>query len=101
MSRIISKKHLKDFWENNRDAEKPLKQWMLIMEPFCWNSPDEITRHIANSRAIKDNRIIFKIGGNKYRLIVKVHYYADVVYIKFIGTHEEYDRIDAERVDRY
>lgn len=98
--RIIKIKTLKDFWEKKDygDAESPLRYWYSNVKKELWNSPSDIKDKYKNASFIANNRIVFNIHGNKYRLIVKVNYSAKIIYIRFIGTHKEYDQINASEV---
>ena len=95
---IISKKKLRIFWEipRYRDAEQPLKAWYAEANQAIWRSPADVKRQFRSASILHDNRIVFNIAGNKYRLVVKIHYNTGVVYIRFIGTHADYDRINVE-----
>lgn len=99
--RVIARATLREFWTAHTDAEQPLKAWLADAEKSEWNSPNDITANYANTSILGDSRVCFNIKGNHYRLIVKVLYQAQVVYIKFVGTHAEYDRVDAETVALY
>lgn len=97
---IIARRTLREFWSRHRRAEAPLRTWYKIVSAASWTSPADIKAMFgANVDFVGDNRVIFDIGGNKYRLIVRVAYapYYRVL-IKFIGTHDEYDKIDPETV---
>lgn len=94
--RVISVKKLRDFWETHRDAEGALRAWFGEAETAQWQTPQEVLSAYNGADVLPDNRIVFNIKGNRYRLIVKIHYNTGVVYIRFVGTHAEYDRIDAE-----
>lgn len=98
--RIISKRILKEFWEDTRfnDSEQSLKTWHAITKSANWNKPQEIKDQFRSASFIGDNRAVFNIAGNKYRLIVKFNYPYQIAYIRFIGTHARYDEIDAEKV---
>jgi len=96
--RVISKKKLTDFWKRHPDAEQQLRAWHADAKASKWRTPLEIERVYANARCIRGNRAIFNIKGNKYRLIVKIHYDRGFVYVRFIGTHSEYDNIDATKI---
>jgi len=96
---IIARRTLRLFWERQPPAEGPLKAWFAAVTQADWNGPADVKRGFSTTvDFIGDNRIIFDIGGNKYRLIVHVSYRFRRVLIKFVGTHAEYDRIDPERV---
>lgn len=96
--RIISKRTLRDFWEAHPDSEQALKAWHADVLHSTWKRPIDITRIYATARPIKNERVVFEIKGNQYRLIVRVNYQRGLVFIRFIGTHAQYDRIDAETV---
>lgn len=97
---ILALKTLRDFWTKYLDAEKPLRTWYKLVSSARWTKPNEIKVAFgANVDFVGDNRVIFDIGGNKYRLVVRVVY--DPFYrvmIKFVGTHKDYDSIDPETV---
>ena len=78
-----------------------MKAWFADAEKAQWQSPNEITANYANTSVLGNSRVCFNIKGNRYRLIVKVIYKAQVVYIKFIGTHAEYDKINADEGSLY
>jgi mRNA interferase HigB len=96
--RIISRKALKDFWACHTQAEKPLKNWFEEASQATWKTSQDIKTLYRSADFVLGNRVIFNIGGNKYRLIVKINYSYGVVYIRFIGTHTEYDKINAETI---
>lgn len=96
--RIIARGTLRDFWEAHKDAEQPLKAWFKEVEAADWQSPHDVKAVYGNASVIRDNRVVFNIGGNKYRLIVKFNYPYRFGFIRFIGTHEQYDAIDAESI---
>lgn len=96
---IIAKRTLRQFWERYSRAEVPLKNWYQVVDKASWNTPADVKRMFgATVDFIGDNRLIFDIGGNKYRLVVHVAYVFKRVLIKFVGTHAEYDAIDPETV---
>ena len=96
--RIISKKPLREFWEQFPDAEQPLKTWHSLVRSARWDSPADIKAQFRNASLVGGNRVVFNIAGNKYRLIVKINYVTKTVFVRFIGTHQEYDKIDPEVV---
>jgi mRNA interferase HigB len=98
--RIIAKRTLRDFWEQpaHRDAEQPLKAWYAEATNATWRTPADIKAFYRQASIVGDNRVVFNVAGNKYRLAVKFHYNTGVGYVRFVGTHEEYDRIDVEMV---
>ncbi len=89
---------MREFWEREPRAEMPLKTWYALVTHAEWTSPADVKAAFRSADFVADNRVIFNIGGNKYRLIVRVSYEYRRVLIKFVGTHAEYDRIDAATV---
>ena len=96
--RVISKKIVRDFWEIHHDCEEQLKAWYNEAEKEDWSSPHDIKREYPSVSVLRDNRVVFNIKGNKYRLIVRINYGYRIVWIRFIGTHEEYNKINAETI---
>lgn len=98
--RIISRKTLRLFWEKSQyaDAEQALKAWFREASNADWGAPAEIKAAFGTASIVGNNRVVFNICGNKYRLIVKVNYAYRVMYIRFVGTHSQYDRINVEKV---
>jgi mRNA interferase HigB len=97
--RIIAKRTLVEFWESGHgDAEQPLKAWHAMVKAAAWSDPAEIKAKFSTASFLANNRVVFNIGGNKYRLVVKVEYAIKAVYIRFIGSHAEYDKIDASKI---
>lgn len=94
--RIISRKCLKNFWEKHPQAEQPLKAWFEETKCSEWKIPNDIRLLYRSADFLPKNRVIFNIAGNKFRLIVQINYDYGIIYIRFIGTHAEYDKIDAE-----
>lgn len=94
--RIISRKALVDFWAQPdfADAEEPLKAWYNEAKHATWQTPQDIKDKYGTASIVANNRVVFNIHGNKYRLVVAVKYEFSIIYIRFVGTHEEYDRID-------
>lgn len=97
--RIIAKKYLVKFWELHGDSEQPLKAWYGEAVNANWQSPQEIKDQYRNASFIAKNRVVFNIKGNDYRLIVAIAYRFGALYIKFIGTHAEYDRVNAKTIE--
>ena len=95
---VISRKKLSEFWGSHRDVEEYLKAWFAEAEQTIWHSPEDIKKHYPSADILKDNRVVFNIKGNHYRLVVKIQYHVGIVYIRFVGTHPEYDKIDAEKI---
>ncbi len=97
--RVIAVKNLRDFWEIHADAEAPLKAWLDEAKAAVWQSPADIKARYATASILKGRRVVFNIKGNDYRLIAAVAYQYEAVYIKFVGTHKQYDAINAETVE--
>ena len=95
---IIARSTLRNFWEKYSNAEQPLKAWFYEASRPQWKNPSEIKSLYRNASIIANNRVVFNIKGNDYRLIVHVRYDIGIVFIRFIGTHEEYDKIDAATI---
>jgi mRNA interferase HigB len=96
--RVIAKKTLRDFWQKHADSAEQLKTWYKEASKANWKSPFDIKAEYANASILKSGRVIFNICGNKYRLIVEINYIRQWVFIRFIGTHTEYDKVDAEKI---
>ena len=96
---VLSLGRLRDFWTQYPDAEKPLRAWYKIVRAATWSNFAEARATFGSADAVGDNRVIFNVGGNKYRLVARIAYgpYYRVM-IKFVGTHEAYDRINPETV---
>ena len=98
MERIFSKSTLRAFWEIHVDAEQYLKTWYETVKNADWKTPTEVKQTYANASILKNNRIVFNIKGNSYRLIAKFNFEKQWLFIRFIGTHNEYDKIDANTI---
>ena len=98
--RVIAKSTLKKFWEQPGcgDAQGPLESWHEEAVKATWTSPQQVKNQYANASICGNHRVVFNIGGNKYRLVVEMQYRATIAWVKFIGTHAQYDRIDVENV---
>jgi mRNA interferase HigB len=96
--RIIAKSTLREFWARHPDAEEPLLAWYREVKQEDWDTPAKVKEKYRSASIVGGNRVVFNIKGNDYRLVVKINYPYRVVYIRFVGTHAEYDRIDVEEV---
>ena len=96
--RIFSKRTLREYWERHPDVEGPLENWYHTTRTADWDTPDKVKARYADASIIPRNRVVFNIKGNDYRLVVRVDYASRMVFIRFIGTHAEYDRINAAEV---
>lgn len=95
---IIKRKTLIEFYQQpgHEDAKKALEAWFHEVKYAQWSSPAEIKAKYGSASILKENRVVFNIAGNKYRLVVRINYDSKTVFIRFIGTHKEYDKINAE-----
>lgn len=96
--RVIAKKTLREFWMKHSDCEQQLKAWYREAEEAKWKGPNEIKRDYPSASFLADNRVVFNIKGNIYRLIVKINFAYGMVWIRFVGTHAQYDKIDATTI---
>jgi len=95
---IVSRKILREFWERHPDARQPLQAWFADVKRAHWTGPKEIKAIYHNASFLAGNRVVFNIKGNSYRIIVVIQYKLGNIYIRFVGTHQEYDRVDAETI---
>ena len=96
--RIISRKALREFWERFPDSEEPLLAWYREVEKEDWDTPAKVKEKYRSASIVGNKRVVFNIKGNDYRLVVSINYPYRVVYIRFVGTHAEYNGIDVEEV---
>lgn len=96
--RIISRRTLREYWQTHPDAKQPLQAWYTNVKRADWKTPNDVKVSYRNASFVANNRVIFNIKGNSYRLVVAINYKYRIVYIRFIGTHQEYDRIQASTV---
>jgi mRNA interferase HigB len=98
--RIIAVGTLRDFWSHagRGDAEQRLRTWVHIVKAADWSRPTDVKEMFRSADILPNGRVIFDIGGNKYRLVAAVHYRGKRVFVRFIGTHREYDDIDARTI---
>jgi len=96
--RIFAKKILRGFWEKYSDSEEQLKTWYKEANSAKWNNPNDVKNEYPKASILKSGRVVFNICGNKYRLITLVNYQRQWVFIRFVGTHYEYDNIDADKI---
>jgi len=97
--RIIAKSTLETFWKEYSDSEQALRSWYREAKKAVWGSPSKIKEQYRSASILKMSRVVFNIAGNKYRLLVEVLYPIGVIYVKFVGTHKQYDAIIAEDYD--
>ena len=99
--RVIALSTLKRFWEDNpeyRDVAEQAKAWYRHVIKADWSGPVDVKSDFRHASILKDGRAVFNLAGNKYRLVVWINYHYRVVYIRFIGTHQQYDKIDAQSI---
>jgi len=98
--KIISRSMLREHWErpDRADSEQPLRAWLKEAESAEWKTPQDVKDKFKSASIIGDNRVVFNIAGNKYRLVVHIRYSTLTALTKFVGTHKEYDAIDAEKI---
>ena len=96
--RVIAKKILRDFWVKHNDCEQQLKSWYQEASSAEWKNSNEIKLAYQTASIIGDNRVVFNIKGNTYRLIIKLNFDYQMIWIRFIGTHAEYDKINAKTI---
>jgi len=102
--RVIAKRALREFWESSsryRDAKGPLEAWHSECQKAKWKTPQELKGQYRSASILRNNRVVFNIAGNKYRLVVSVDYGRQAVFVKFVGTHAQYNEIDAEFYNAY
>lgn len=97
--RIIAIGCLKSFWERYPEVEQPLRSWIDEVKNAEWAMPSDIKRLYSTASVLKGRRVVFNIKGNEYRLVVAIAYQYQSIYIKFIGTHRQYDAVDANSVE--
>lgn len=96
--RVIAKRTLRTFWSKHKDSEQQLKAWFKEAQEARWKKVKDIKRDYPSASLLPGNRIVFNIKGNQYRLVVRINYDYGVVWIRFIGTHGEYDKINATKI---
>lgn len=96
--RIIARRTLREFWDHHPTAKKPLQAWYADAKQAHWKSPNDIKKVYRNASVVANNRVVFNIKGNSYRLVAAINYDFEIVYIRFVGTHKEYDSIDVTTV---
>ncbi len=96
--RVIAIRTLKEFWKKHPDSEQPLKSWYYEAKKADWQKPEDVVKVYRTASLLRNNRVVFNIKGNSYRLIAAVNYNYKIVYIRFIGTHQQYDKVNAEEI---
>jgi mRNA interferase HigB len=100
MKNIVALRTLREHWEKpgREDSEEQLRAWYYEVKKAKWQTPNDVKEKYRSASIVGDNRIVFNICGNKYRLVVKVNYEAGWIFIRFVGTHKEYDKIDVREI---
>ena len=96
--RIIARRTLREFWEEHADSRQVLQAWYHDVKRAKWKTPDDIKTEYRNASFVGNNRVIFNIKGNRYRLVVAIKYQHGIVYVCFVGLHKDYDKIDAATI---
>ena len=96
--RVIAKSTLRLFWTKHKDSEQQLKSWYKEADEAVWKGPRDIKKDYHSASFLADNRVVFNIKGNNYRLITRINYDYGIVWIRFVGTHGQYDKIDATKI---
>src|SRR3989304_5806465 len=99
--RVIAKRSLREFWQRHSDAKGPLEAWHAEASKASWQAPQDVKEEFGSASILKAGRVVFNIGGNKYRLIVSIDYGRQACFVKFIGTHRQDESIDAETGNEY
>ena len=98
VKRIVAKRTLKEFWEKNPDSKNYLETWFETAKAANWKKPNDIKEFYSTVSILKNSRVVFNIKGNEYRLVVKINYSKQWLFIRFIGKHSDYDKIDANKI---
>jgi mRNA interferase HigB len=99
--RIIAKRTLRQFWETHpggAEAKTQLQVWHNTVEAADWVTPADVKQTFGDASIPKNSRVVFNISGNRFRLVVRINYAYRIAYVRFVGTHAEYDNIDAETI---
>jgi len=96
--RVISRKTLREFWKKHSTCEQQLKAWYQEAEKATWANHNALKREYPSASILENDRVVFNIKGNHYRLIIKINYKYQILWIRFLGTHAEYDKIDATKI---
>ena len=95
--RIIAKRTLRLYWQREPTAEQPLKSWFAVARKADWSSPAKVKATYGNASVVGSDRVVFNIGGNRFRLIVRFDYTHRIGFVRFVGSHAEYDKINAAK----
>jgi mRNA interferase HigB len=97
--RVIAVSSLVKYWTKNKTAQRPLENWLRVIQSNIWANPVAIKKTFGSASVLRNGRVVFNVGGNKYRIVTSIAYSTQIAYIKFVGTHNEYDRIDAQTIE--
>lgn len=98
MKRIVAKRTIREFWDKHQYSKEYLETWYETVKGAKWEKPSDIRNFYATISILKNSRVVFNIKGNDYRLVAKINYRKQWLFIRFIGTHVEYDKIDANTI---
>lgn len=101
MKNIIAVKNIREYYGKHPDSKTSLENWLATAKSANWKKPSDVVATIPTADPIKNNRVVFNIAHNRYRLIVEIQYSIQFIYVCFIGTHPEYDKVDATTVNLY
>lgn len=96
--RIITERRIRDFFHDHPNAEPTFTEWIRAVRSADWHSPNDLRTDYPSASILPNNRAVFRLGGGSYRLIVVIHYNRGILYVRFVGTHAEYDRIDPHTI---
>ena len=96
--RIIAKRTLREYWLKHANSRKDLEEWYTITSKANWVSPHSVKKTYPKASIVAENRVVFNISGGNFRLVVKMAYRSGICFIRFVGTHKEYDKIDVTKV---
>ena len=96
--RIISRRTLREFWAKHPDAEQPLQAWYANAKHADWKTPSDVKATYQNASIVANNRVVFNIKGNTYRLVTAINYQYGIIYIRFVGTHQTYNKINVATI---
>ena len=99
--RIIAIRNLKEFYERHPETETGIKTWVRQVKSAVWENPNDVIKTFTHARPIGNGRVIFNLNKNDYRLIVKIEYRIGIVFVCFVGSHSDYDKIDPETIEKF
>ena len=96
--RIISRRALREFWVKHPDTEQPFRAWYANVKRADWKTPSDVKATYRNASIIENNRVVFNVKGNSYRLVTAIDYQYGILYIRFVGTHQTYSKINVATI---